>query len=82
VVAGLFGVQGLGVVLAGLGAETFAPSTVVALCGGVGLLALVGPLVALRRSPAPATPPVPAQDAQGDPAHVASALGPEGRSGT
>ena len=32
-VAGLSGVQGLGVVLAGLGAERLAPSTVVALSG-------------------------------------------------
>jgi predicted MFS family arabinose efflux permease len=79
VVAGLSGVQGLGVVLAGLGAEAMQPSTVVALCGGIGLLALVGPLVALGRSPAPAAEASePAGD--GDPAHVASACGPEGRS--
>ena len=44
------------------------------------LLAVIGPLVALHRSPAVVSPPVPAEDAQGDPAHVASACGPEGRS--
>jgi MFS family permease len=49
-VAGLSGVQGLGVVLAGLGAEALPPSTVVAICGAVGLVAVVGPLVALKRS--------------------------------
>lgn len=49
-VAGLSGVQGLGVVLAGLGAEVLAPSTVVALTGVVGLLAVAGPLAALRRT--------------------------------
>jgi MFS family permease len=85
-VAGLSGVQGLGVVLAGLGAETLQPSTVVALSGGVGLLAVLGPLVALRRSPVPAAVPEVAVGgtvgvaAEGDPAHVASARGPEGRS--
>jgi MFS family permease len=79
VVAGLSGVQGLGVVLAGLGAEAMQPSTVVALCGGIGLLALVGPLVALGRSPAPAAE-ASEPAGEGDPAHVASACGPEGRS--
>nr|WP_243851533.1 MFS transporter [Modestobacter marinus] len=48
--AGLAGVQGLGVVLAGLGAEALAPSTVVALSGGIGLVVVVVPLIALRRS--------------------------------
>ncbi|MBY3552444.1 MFS transporter [Modestobacter lapidis] len=50
-VAGLSGVQGLGVVLAGLGAEALAPGTVVALCGALGLLAVLRPLAALRRNP-------------------------------
>jgi MFS family permease len=50
-VAGLSGVQGLGVLLAGLGAEVLAPSTVVALSGALGLVAVAGPLAALRRSP-------------------------------
>jgi MFS family permease len=76
-VAGLSGVQGLGVVLAGLGAETLRPSTVVALSGGIGLLALIGPLMALRRSPAPAPQ---AEAMPGDPAHVGSAGAAEGRS--
>ncbi|SDY05642.1 Predicted arabinose efflux permease, MFS family [Modestobacter sp. DSM 44400] len=49
-VAGLSGVQGLGVLLAGLGAEALAPSTVVALAGGIGLLAVAGPLVAIQRT--------------------------------
>ncbi|WP_241175673.1 MFS transporter [Modestobacter sp. KNN46-3] len=48
--AGLAGVQGLGVVLAGLGAEVLAPNTVVALSGGIGLVVVVVPLIALRRS--------------------------------
>jgi hypothetical protein len=44
----------------------------VALAGGVGLVAVVGPLRALRRSPPP--------DVAGDMAHVASGPGAEGRS--
>jgi MFS family permease len=71
-VAGLSGVQGLGILLAGAGADRLLPSTVVALAGGLGLLAVVVPLLALRRSPAPA--------AGGDVAHVASPSGTEGRS--
>jgi MFS family permease len=69
--AGLAGVQGLGVLGAGLGAEVLRPSTVVALCGGIGLLAVVVPLVAFSRS-RPA--------AEGDVAHVASVPEAEGRS--
>jgi MFS family permease len=71
-VAGLSGVQGLGIVLAGAGAELHRPTTVVALAGGVGLVAVVVPLLALRRSPVPA--------GAGDAGHVASAPGAEGRS--
>jgi MFS family permease len=52
-VAGLSGVQGLGVVLAGMGAEVLAPSTVVAICGALGLVAVAAPLAALRRLPQP-----------------------------
>jgi MFS family permease len=63
-VAGLYGVQGLGAVLAGVGADLVRPSTVVAVCGAVGLAAVVVPLLALRRS----VPPT----GEGDPAHVAS----------
>ncbi|MFQ1000743.1 MFS transporter [Modestobacter sp. SSW1-42] len=61
-VAGLYGVQGLGAVLAGAGADVLRPSTVVALSGAIGLVAVVVPLLALRRS----SPVV------GDAAHVAS----------
>jgi hypothetical protein len=77
--------------VAGLGAEVLAPSTVVALSGGIGLLAVVLPLLALRRAPGPAraepaTEPEPQPQPQaaaadrGDAAHVASGCGPEGRS--
>jgi len=67
--AGLAGVQGIGVLAAGLGAELVRPSTVVALCGGIGLAAVAVPLAALRRTPA-----------EGDPAHVAAVAAAEGRS--
>jgi MFS family permease len=70
-VAGLSGVQGLGVVLAGLGAERFAPGTVVALFGGIGLLAVAVPLLSLQRLGA---------GRQGDPAHVAPGSAAGGRS--
>ena len=72
-VAGLSGVQGLGVVLAGLGAEVWPPSTVVALCGAAGLVAVVLPLLSLRR-----TRPGPGDG--GDAAHVAPARAAEGPS--
>ena len=71
-VAGLSGAQGLGIVLAGAGAELLRPTTVVALAGGLGLVAVVVPLLALRRSPPP--------DGAGDTAHVAPAHSAEGRS--
>jgi MFS family permease len=71
-VAGLSGAQGLGIVLAGAGAEVLRPTTVVALAGGVGLVSVVVPLLALRRSTTPA--------GQRDVAHVAAAPGAEGRS--
>jgi len=62
-VAGLYGVQGLGAVLAGVGADLVRPSTVVALSGAIGLVAVVVPLLSLRRSvPRPVA---------GDAAHVA-----------
>jgi len=70
--AGLAGVQGLGAVLAGLGAEALRPSTVVALSGGIGLVAVVVPLLALRR-----TRPRPDD---GDAAHVAPPVVAEGPS--
>ena len=70
--AGLAGVQGLGVLLAGLGAEALRPSTVVALSGAIGLVAVVVPLLALRRT---------RRDPDGgDTAHVAPAVPAEGPS--
>ena len=49
-VSGLYGVQGLGALAAGLAAEGVAPSTVVALCGGVGMIAVAPALLAYRRT--------------------------------
>jgi MFS family permease len=49
-VSGLYGVQGLGVLAAGLVAEGIPPSAVVALSGGVGLLAVIPPLLAYLRT--------------------------------
>jgi MFS family permease len=49
-VAGLYGVQGIGVLGAGLVAEGLAPTGVVAVSGAVGLLAVVVPLVAYVRT--------------------------------
>jgi MFS family permease len=71
VVAGLSGVQGLGALLAGLGAERYAPGTVVALFGGIGLLAVAVPLLGMQRIRAAGA---------GDPAHVAPRPATEGRS--
>ncbi len=48
-VSGLYGVQGLGALGAGLAAEGVAPSTVVALIGGLGVLAVLPPLLAWSR---------------------------------
>jgi MFS family permease len=70
--AGLAGVQGLGAVLAGLGAEALRPSTVVAWSGGIGLVAVVVPLLALRRTRS--------RPDDGDDAHVARRVGAEGPS--
>jgi MFS family permease len=58
-VAGLYGVQGVGALGAGLVAEGLAPSAVVAVSGALGLLAVVVPLLAFVRTrghvaPAPA----------------------------
>ncbi|MFW3170285.1 MFS transporter [Geodermatophilus sp. CPCC 206100] len=49
-VSGLYGVQGLGVLAAGLAAEGLSPGVVVALVGGVGLVAVVPPLLCFRRT--------------------------------
>ncbi|MGY1661047.1 MFS transporter [Geodermatophilus sp. SYSU D00705] len=62
--SGLYGVQGLGVLVAGLAAEGLPAGGVWALLGAVGLLAVVPPLVAYRRT-------------QG---HVAAGAEPAGRS--
>ncbi len=49
-VAGLYGVQGVGVLAAGVAAEGLAPSAVVALSGLAGLLAVLVPLLAYGRT--------------------------------
>jgi predicted MFS family arabinose efflux permease len=49
-VSGLYGVQGLGALGAGLAAEGLAPSGVVVLCGALGLVAVVLPLLAFVRT--------------------------------
>jgi len=49
-VAGLYGMQGIGVLGAGLAAEGLAPSGVVAVSGALGLVAVVVPLVAYVRT--------------------------------
>jgi MFS family permease len=49
-VSGLYGVQGIGALAAGLAAEGVAPSGVLALCGGVGMIAVAPALTAYRRT--------------------------------
>jgi MFS family permease len=49
-VSGLYGVQGIGALVAGLAAEGMPPSGVVAVSGGLGLIAVVPALVAYRRT--------------------------------
>jgi MFS family permease len=49
-VSGLYGVQGIGALAAGMTAEGVSPSAVVALSGGLGLIAVVPALVAYRRT--------------------------------
>ena len=51
-VSGLYGVQGIGALAAGLAAEGVPPSGVVALSGGLGLIAVIPALVAYRRTQA------------------------------
>jgi MFS family permease len=53
-VSGLYGVQGIGALAAGLAAEGVAPSGVLALCGGLGLVAVLPPLVGYLRTREPA----------------------------
>jgi predicted MFS family arabinose efflux permease len=55
-VSGLYGVQALGALGAGLGAEGVSASAVLAVSGGVGLLAVVPALVAYRRNQASVAP--------------------------
>jgi hypothetical protein len=49
-VSGLYGVQGIGALAAGLAAEGVAPSGVMAMCGALGLVAVVPPLIGYRRT--------------------------------
>ena len=49
-VSGLYGVQAIGALLAGLGAEGVSASGVLALSGGLGLLAVTPALLAYRRT--------------------------------
>jgi MFS family permease len=49
-VSGLYGVQGIGALAAGLAAEGLPPSGVVALSGGLGLIAVLPVLAAFRRT--------------------------------
>jgi MFS family permease len=49
-VSGLYGVQGIGALAAGLAAEGIDPSIVVALSGGLGLIAVAPALLAYRRT--------------------------------
>ncbi|MBW8764971.1 MAG: MFS transporter [Geodermatophilales bacterium] len=49
-VSGLYGVQGIGALGAGLAAEGVTPGGVVALSGGLGLLAVAWPLLIFRRT--------------------------------
>lgn len=49
-VSGLYGVQGIGALLAGLTAEGLLPSSVLALCGGIGMIAVAPALVSYRRT--------------------------------
>ncbi|MGY1733509.1 MFS transporter [Geodermatophilus sp. SYSU D01045] len=49
-VSGLYGIQGVGALAAGLAAEGLPPSAVVALAGGIGLVAVVPPLLAYGRT--------------------------------
>ncbi|MGY1667160.1 MFS transporter [Geodermatophilus sp. SYSU D00696] len=49
-VSGLYGVQGLGALGAGLAAERVPAAAVVAVAGGIGLVAVVPPLLALART--------------------------------
>jgi MFS family permease len=62
-VSGLSGAQGIGVLAAGALAEELPPGGVVAVCGGLGLLAVVLPLLAFARSRPGVASPCPAAGA-------------------
>ncbi len=49
-VSGLYGLQGIAALAAGAAAEGVSPSGVMALCGGLGLLAVIPPLLGYRRT--------------------------------
>ena len=49
-VSGLYGVQGIGALAAGAAAEGVAPTGVMALCGGLGLLVVIPPLIGYWRT--------------------------------
>jgi hypothetical protein len=59
-VSGLYGVQGLGVLAAGLAAEGLSAGGVVALVGGIGLVAVVLPLLSFTRTQGHVAPGAPA----------------------
>lgn len=63
-VSGLYGVQGIGALAAGLAAEGLAPSGVLALCGGIGMIAVAPALLAYRRTHDRSPVPI---DAEGAP---------------
>jgi MFS family permease len=62
-VSGLSGAQGIGVLAAGALAEGLPPGGVVAVCGGLGLVAVVLPLLAFARSGPCVASPCPAAGA-------------------
>jgi hypothetical protein len=75
-VSGLYGIQGVGALAAGLAAEGLAPSAVVALAGGIGLVAVVPPLLAYGRTRAASGGDVARTPSGGDVARERPAAGP------
>ena len=63
--SGLAGVQGVGVLVSGLAAEELSASLVVALAGGLGMIAVAPTLIAYRRTRNPAPAAVDAEGASG-----------------
>jgi MFS family permease len=80
-IAGLWGVQGLGAVLAGIGAEVWRPSTVVAAAGAAGLLVVAVPLTHLARTGTSAGGSREPRGDAADPGPVTEPADAEGRSG-